>query len=116
MPTAESDKNLFYMLVGLVMGAILALSFYFPISRLDLFKSSDFLCVMSLLATYSTSVIAFSFFISTFIEDAKNASIIGPVIFLLSLLSRFVFPNTNENEFIRPKLLASVHSVCVRCR
>mmetsp|Transcript_1441 Transcript_1441/g.1496 ORF Transcript_1441/g.1496 Transcript_1441/m.1496 type:complete len:99 (-) Transcript_1441:887-1183(-) len=34
MPTAESDKNLFYMLVGLVMGAILALSFYFPISRL----------------------------------------------------------------------------------
>ena len=63
---------------------------------------------MFLLVIYSTLVISFPFFISTLFEDAKKSSIIGPAIFLLSLLPRFVFADTNENEFIRIKLLASV--------
>lgn len=60
--------------------------------------------------SFCISEVGMSFLISTIFSNSKLAAIVAPVILFASILPRYIFYSTNENEQYYPKLAASLLS------
>jgi len=59
---------------------------------------------------FCMSEINFSFFVSVFFSNSKLAAIVAPVVLFAGLMPRYAFLNTNSNEQVPGKTLASLLS------
>mmetsp|Transcript_43917 Transcript_43917/g.64517 ORF Transcript_43917/g.64517 Transcript_43917/m.64517 type:complete len:2436 (+) Transcript_43917:98-7405(+) len=74
----------------------------------SLLINSSMLYVFAFIFLFCSSVIGFSFFISSFFSRAKLAAIFGPVALFCSLLPRWLFYGTNQYEMATQKKIASL--------
>ena len=71
-------------------------------------QNSDKTILFGFVMTFSLCVLSFAFFVSSFFSRAKLASILGPLLFFGTLLPRYVFLGTMQEEGLREKIWASL--------
>lgn len=90
---------LFFVLISVLVTALLAT---------QIAQNSDKLILFAFIMTFALSIMSFSFFVSSFFSRAKLASILGPLLFFGTLLPRYIFLGTRQEESIAEKMWASL--------
>lgn len=80
------------------------------LTKSSFLKQSSPLLLFAYFFLFTMSEVNFAFLLSTFFSNSKLAAIVGPVALFSSLLPRFIFLNTNANEEIAGKIIASLLS------
>jgi hypothetical protein len=77
------------------------------LTKISFLKYSSPILLFAYFFLFTMSEINFAFLLSTFFSNSKLAAIVGPVALFSALLPRFIFLNTNYNEEVSGKIIAS---------
>jgi len=77
------------------------------LTKVSFLKYSSPILLFAYFFLFTMSEINFAFLLSTFFSNSKLAAIVGPVALFSALLPRFIFLNTNYNEEVSGKIIAS---------
>jgi hypothetical protein len=80
------------------------------LTKSSFLKQSSSVLLFAYFFLFTMSEVNFAFLLSTFFSNSKLAAIVGPVALFSALLPRFIFLNTNANEEIAGKIIASLLS------
>eukprot|EP00601_Ochromonadales_sp_CCMP2298_P001426 CAMPEP_0173193416 /NCGR_PEP_ID=MMETSP1141-20130122/13943_1 /TAXON_ID=483371 /ORGANISM="non described non described, Strain CCMP2298" /LENGTH=512 /DNA_ID=CAMNT_0014117743 /DNA_START=89 /DNA_END=1624 /DNA_ORIENTATION=+ len=80
------------------------------ITKASFLLRSDPALLFAYFFLFAMSEINFAFLVSVFFSNSKLAAIVAPVVLFGSILPRFAFLNTNNNEAVASKTLASLLS------
>lgn len=89
----------FFMIISLFVTGMLAAG---------IAQNSNFVLLYIYIMAFALSIISFTFFVASFISNAKVASIVGPMAFFATLLPRYIFLATSTDQARYEKMLASV--------
>lgn len=71
-------------------------------------QNSDKVILFGFIITFALTIMSFSFFVASFFSRAKLASILGPLLFFGTLLPRYIFFGTRQEESLSEKVWASL--------
>lgn len=77
------------------------------IAKASFLKKSSVILLFFYFFLFTISEINFAFLISVFFSNSKLAAIVGPVVLFAAILPRFIFLQTNNNEQVVGKVIAS---------
>ena len=80
------------------------------LTKSSFLKQSSSVLLFVYFFLFAMSEVTFALLLSTFFSNSKLAAIVGPVALFSALLPRFIFLNTNDNEEIAGKIIASLLS------
>ena len=71
-------------------------------------QNSNKFILFCFIITFALTIMSFSFFVASFFSRAKLASILGPLLFFGTLLPRYIFLGTRQEESLNEKVWASL--------